>query len=102
MVSKLSDVNINEDTALGRAEMYLSRNSELLYYSPAKKSQFTRNLYVRIYSRPLAIGVKFNEELFKKGLETVRSFLILFKHNEIFLKTKIFQNLNIHTSFNLS
>ena len=80
MVAKLSDVNINEDAALGRAEMYLSiylsRNSELLYTGPAKKSQFISKLiYIRIYSKPVVIGVKFNEESFKKGLETLRSFL---------------------------
>ena len=54
-----------------------------------------RNLYIHIYSKPVVIWVKFNEESFKKGLETLRSFFILFKHNEIFYNMKISQNLNI-------
>ena len=40
-----------------------------------RSHSLSRNLYVRIYSKPIVIGVKFNEESFKKGLETLRSFL---------------------------
>ena len=40
-----------------------------------RSHSLSRNLYIRIYSKPVVIGVKFNEESFKKGLETLRSFL---------------------------
>ena len=54
--------------------IYLSRNSELLYSSPAKKSQFISKL-IRLYSKPVVIGEKFNGESFKKVPETLQSFL---------------------------
>ena len=78
MVSKLSDVNINEDTALGRAEMYISiPEFRAPLYRPCQEVTvyLETYIYIRIYSKPVDIGVKFNEESFKKGLETLRSFL---------------------------
>ena len=78
IVSKLSDVNFNEDTALGRAEMYVyiypGIQSSSIVALPRSHS-LSRNLYIRIYSKPVVIGVKFNEESFKKGPETLQSFL---------------------------
>ena len=74
IVSKLSDVNINEDTALGRAEIYPGIQSSSIVALPRSHS-LSRNLYIRIYSKPVVIRVKFNEESFEKGPETLKSFL---------------------------